>query len=111
MEKRSIDRRSFVAGATGMAAVAALSAGTAFAAEGPEWPNTSPTPSFFAAPEPITDIAETFDYDVVVMGADWAGSDKFEYLKDYCELVYLDRTPGISTTQVKQHLLKGKAAH
>lgn len=56
------------------------------------------------------DIKE-YGIDVVVMGADWAGSDKFEYLRDYCELVYLDRTPGISTTQVKQHLLKGEAAH
>ena len=42
--------------------------------------------------------------DVVVMGGDWAGSDRFEYLKDYCEVIYLDRTEGISTSQIKQEL-------
>ena len=53
------------------------------------------------------DDVKRYDIDVVVMGGDWAGSDRFEYLRDYCELVFLDRTPGISTTQVKQHLHKG----
>ena len=38
------------------------------------------------------------------MGGDWEGSDRFEYLKQYCELVYLSRTEGISTTQIKQEL-------
>lgn len=51
----------------------------------------------------ISDV-ETYKIDTVVMGGDWAGSDRFEYLKDYCELVYLDRTPGISTTQIKNDL-------
>ena len=37
-------------------------------------------------------------------GADWAGSDRFEYLKEYCELIYLDRTEGISTTKIKNDL-------
>ena len=45
-----------------------------------------------------------YHVDVVVMGSDWAGSDKFDYLKQYCELVYLDRTEGISTTQIKESL-------
>ncbi len=54
----------------------------------------------------VDDIKE-YGIDVVVMGGDWAGSDRFEYLRDYCELVYLDRTPGISTTQVKERLDKG----
>ena len=54
----------------------------------------------------VDDIRE-YGIDVVVMGGDWAGSDRFEYLRDYCELVYLDRTPGISTTQVKERLDKG----
>ena len=53
------------------------------------------------------DDVKRYDIDVVVMGGDWAGSERFEYLRDYCELVYLDRTPGISTTQVKQHLNRG----
>ena len=42
--------------------------------------------------------------DDVVMGSDWAGSDRFDYLKDYCEVVYLPRTEGISTTQIKEEL-------
>ena len=50
-----------------------------------------------------TDIEE-YHIDIVVMGGDWAGSERFEYLKDVCEVVYLDRTPGISTTQVKENL-------
>ena len=53
------------------------------------------------------DDVKRYGIDVVVMGGDWAGSDRFEYLRDHCELVFLDRTPGISTTQVKQHLKKG----
>ena len=51
----------------------------------------------------INDIRE-YKVDVTVMGGDWAGSDKFEYLKDYCQLVYLERTEGISTTKIKRDL-------
>ena len=36
--------------------------------------------------------------DVLVMGDDWAG--KFDQLADVCEVVYLPRTPAISTTAV-----------
>ena len=50
------------------------------------------------------DDVKTYHVDVVVMGSDWAGSDRFEYLNDYCEVVYLDRTEGISTTKIKQKL-------
>ena len=51
-------------------------------------------------------LQDVKDYkiDVVVMGSDWAGSDKFDYLKEYCEVVYLDRTEGISTTKIKEEL-------
>ncbi len=38
--------------------------------------------------------------DVFVMGDAWEG--KFDFLKEYCEVVYLPRTPNISSTQVKQ---------
>ena len=38
------------------------------------------------------------------MGSDWAGSDKFDYLKEYCDVVFLERTPGVSTTQIKNDL-------
>ncbi len=40
--------------------------------------------------------------DVFVMGDDWKG--KFDFLKDYCEVVYLPRTEGISTTKIKEDL-------
>ena len=36
------------------------------------------------------------------MGDDWEG--KFDFLKEYCEVVYLPRTEGISTTKIKQDL-------
>ncbi len=49
----------------------------------------------------ITDVKE-HDIDVFVMGADWEGH--FDFLKDYCEVVYLPRTPNISTTQLKEEL-------
>lgn len=51
----------------------------------------------------LDDVKE-YKVDVVVMGSDWAGSDKFDYLKDYCEVVYLDRTEGISTSKIKSDL-------
>lgn len=51
----------------------------------------------------INDVNE-YNVDVVVMGSDWAGSDRFNYLDDYCEVVYLDRTEGISTSKIKSEL-------
>lgn len=51
----------------------------------------------------VNDVKD-YHIDVVVMGSDWAGSDRFDYLKDFCELVYLDRTEGISTTKIKDDL-------
>lgn len=50
------------------------------------------------------DDVKNYHIDTVVMGSDWADSDKFSYLKDYCELVYLERTPGVSTTLIKEEL-------
>ncbi|WP_047392339.1 glycerol-3-phosphate cytidylyltransferase [Exiguobacterium sp. ZWU0009] len=40
--------------------------------------------------------------DLFVMGDDWEG--EFDFLKDYCEVVYLRRTEGISTSQIKNEL-------
>ena len=51
----------------------------------------------------INDVKE-YHIDTVVMGSDWADSDKFDYLKDYCEVVFLERTPGVSTTMIKNDL-------
>ena len=45
-----------------------------------------------------------YEVDIVVMGSDWADSERFEYLKELCDVVYLDRTVGISTTQIKKEL-------
>ena len=40
--------------------------------------------------------------DVLVMGDDWTG--KFDHLSPYCEVIYLPRTPDISTTRIKSDL-------
>ncbi|MBN6885263.1 glycerol-3-phosphate cytidylyltransferase [Cytobacillus horneckiae] len=40
--------------------------------------------------------------DIFVMGDDWKGH--FDFLKDYCEVVYLPRTIGISTSKIKTDL-------
>jgi len=50
----------------------------------------------------VQDVQE-HDIDLFVMGDDWEG--KFDFLKDYCEVVYLPRTEGISTSQIKEDLL------
>ena len=48
--------------------------------------------------------SDIHDYhiDTFVIGDDWEG--KFDFLKDYCEVVYLPRTQGISTTEIKAGL-------
>ncbi|WP_390608439.1 glycerol-3-phosphate cytidylyltransferase [Alteromonas gracilis] len=43
-----------------------------------------------------------YNIDIFGMGNDWEG--KFDELKAFCEVVYLDRTKDISTTEVKQSL-------
>lgn len=53
----------------------------------------------------ITDIKE-FKIDTFVIGNDWEG--KFDYLSQYCEVIYLSRTPEISTTKIKKELSLGK---
>ena len=51
----------------------------------------------------INDVKE-YKVDIVTMGSDWKGNEKFEELKKYCDVVYLDRTEGISTTKIKNDL-------
>ncbi|MBQ4114789.1 glycerol-3-phosphate cytidylyltransferase [bacterium] len=46
--------------------------------------------------------AQKYQADIFVMGDDWEG--KFDFLKDYCEVVYLPRTPDVSSTQTKEYL-------
>lgn len=45
---------------------------------------------------------QKYGIDTFVMGNDWQG--KFDFLKPYCKVVYLSRTPGISTTKIKEDL-------
>lgn len=47
---------------------------------------------------------ETFRIDKFVIGDDWQG--EFDFLKQYCEVVYLPRTEGVSTTKIKNDLEK-----
>ncbi len=54
----------------------------------------------------IDDI-QRYGVDIFAIGSDWEG--KFDYLKEYCEVVYLPRTEGISSTQLRaetQQLIK-----
>ncbi len=51
----------------------------------------------------ITDV-QLYKVDTFVMGDDWKG--EFDFLKEYCEVVYLPRTPEISTTKIKKELGK-----
>ena len=48
-----------------------------------------------------SDVKE-YHIDTFVMGDDWEG--KFDFLKEQCEVVYLPRTPEISSTQIKAEL-------
>lgn len=51
----------------------------------------------------VEDVAK-YNIDTLVMGNDWEG--EFDFLNEYCEVVYLSRTAGISTTKIKQDLGK-----
>jgi len=46
----------------------------------------------------IDDI-KRYDVTIFTVGSDWKG--KFDYLKKYCEVIYLDRTEGISSTSIR----------
>lgn len=46
----------------------------------------------------IDDIIK-YDVDIFAIGSDWEG--KFDYLKEYCEVVYLPRTEGVSSTMLR----------
>lgn len=53
------------------------------------------------AGQKIDDIVR-YNVDIFVLGSDWAG--KCDYLKEYCEVVYLPRTEGISSTMLRERL-------
>lgn len=46
----------------------------------------------------VNDI-QKYGVDVFAIGSDWLG--KFDYLKDYCQVVYLERTKGVSSTELR----------
>ena len=45
-----------------------------------------------------------YHIDVFCMGGDWTG--KFDFLKEYCQVIYLPRTEGISTTERKGQVIQ-----
>jgi glycerol-3-phosphate cytidylyltransferase len=45
---------------------------------------------------------QQYGADVLVMGDDWAG--KFDFVSDLCKVVYLPRTPSVSTTALIEHI-------
>ncbi|MCL2598023.1 MAG: Gfo/Idh/MocA family oxidoreductase [Paludibacter sp.] len=46
----------------------------------------------------IEDILK-YNVDIFAIGSDWVG--KFDYVKEYCQVIYLERTKGISSTQLR----------
>lgn len=48
----------------------------------------------------IDDIIR-YDVDVFAIGSDWKG--KFDYLNEFCQVVYLERTAGVSSTELRTH--------
>lgn len=56
----------------------------------------------------INDV-QKYQADIFVMGDDWKG--KFDFLKDYCEVIYLPRTPDVSSTQTKAYLNTEKESY
>ena len=51
----------------------------------------------------IDDIRR-YDVDIFTVGSDWTG--KFDYLAQYCQVIYLPRTEGISSTDIRITNLK-----
>lgn len=51
----------------------------------------------------IDDI-QRYNVDIFAIGSDWEG--KFDYLQEYCKVVYLPRTEGVSSTMLREKLQK-----
>lgn len=56
----------------------------------------------------IQDVAK-YSVDIFVMGDDWKG--EFDFLEEYCKVVYLPRTSGISTTLLKEKFSRSGSLH
>lgn len=50
----------------------------------------------------IDDIKK-YDIDIFTVGSDWEGY--FDYLKEYCEVIYLPRTEGVSSTLEREKII------
>ena len=50
------------------------------------------------AGQKFSDIKK-YHIDIFTVGSDWTG--KFDYLKDYCKVVYLERTKNVSSTMLR----------
>ena len=48
----------------------------------------------------IEDIVK-YHVDIFTVGSDWVG--KFDYIREYCEVVYLPRTQGVSSTEIREN--------
>lgn len=55
----------------------------------------------------VSDI-DAWSVDVFVMGDDWEG--EFDYLSEFCEVIYLERTDGVSSTMIKKMMVDGRGA-
>lgn len=55
----------------------------------------------FSWDQKINDI-KSHEIDLFVMGSDWKG--EFDFIKEYCEVIYLPRTENISSTDIKKEI-------
>ncbi|MFQ7526596.1 MAG: hypothetical protein ACLRMN_02415 [Mediterraneibacter gnavus] len=53
----------------------------------------------------IDDIRK-YDVDIFTVGSDWSG--KFDYLNEYCKVVYLQRTQGVSSSELRERAMCGE---
>lgn len=53
----------------------------------------------------IEDV-QRYDVDIFTVGSDWTG--KFDYLNEYCKVIYLERTEGVSSSEIRSENRKIK---
>ena len=52
-----------------------------------------------ASGQKVSDV-QKYHIDIFTVGSDWAGA--FDYMSDYCKVVYLERTKNISSTMLRE---------
>lgn len=55
----------------------------------------------------ISDVRR-FKANIFLMGSDWEG--RFDFLREHCKVIYLPRTPSVSTTERKELITSGKVS-